>query len=90
MERVIEFAVTRCYNFIQSVPGGKIHFLGGCSKDHAKQKVVYVRTYVCFVSNAFRDRAIHCTVPKLLIRKYFILILMPVFNVQVKNFVQFT
>jgi hypothetical protein len=60
---------------IYSVPGG--HSIG-----HSKQKEVYMRP----IPNGFGD-----AVPKLLIRKrYYVLFLIPVFNVQVTKLVHFT
>jgi hypothetical protein len=39
--------------------------------------------YMCPIPNGFRDRAFHFKVPKLLIKRHYILFLIPVFIVQV-------
>jgi hypothetical protein len=43
------------YEYVQSVPGGKVNILGGHSLGHSKQKV-YMQMRP--ILNGFRDRAI--------------------------------
>jgi hypothetical protein len=66
--------------------GGKVNILGGHSMVFLTKKF---NTYMCPMLNRFRD-IFHCTVPKLLIRKwYYVLFLIPVFTVQVTKLVEF-
>jgi hypothetical protein len=73
---------------LQGIPGGKVNILGGQSIGHSKQKkIVYVHVLFRTVSEI---QLFHCTDPKLLIRKRYYVLLIPVFIAQVTKFVQFT
>jgi hypothetical protein len=62
--------------------------VGGHSFGHSKKKNIYI--YKCLTPNCFRPRIIHCTAPKLLVRKrYYVLFLTAVFIVQVTKLVEF-
>jgi hypothetical protein len=71
---------------MQDVTGGKVSIMGGHSIGHSKQKSV------CVLFRTISEiQLFHCTVPKLLIRKrYYVLLLMLVFIIQVAKLVQFT
>ena len=73
--------------YIQAVPGGNVNILGGHTIGHSKQTSVYVRVIFQMVSE---KELFHCTVAKLLIKRYYILFLMLVYIVQVTKLVQFT
>jgi hypothetical protein len=68
--------------FIQGAPGEKLDILRGHSIGHS----------ICVILRTVSEiELFHCTVPKLLVRKrYYILILIPVFIVQVAKLGQFT
>jgi hypothetical protein len=74
--------------YIQSVPGGKVNILGDHNIGNPKHKCIC--TCVLF-RTASKIDLFHCTFPKFLIRKiYYVLLLIPVFIVQVTKLVQFT
>jgi hypothetical protein len=65
-------------NTIRAVPGGKVNILGGHSIGHSKHKKC-ICTCVLF-RTVSQVELFHCTIPKLLIRKrYYVLLLIPVF-----------
>ena len=71
----------------QSVPGGNVCILGGHSIGHSKQK--FICTFVLF-RTVSEIELFHCTVAKLLIKRYCLLFPISVFIVQVTKLVQFT
>jgi len=73
--------------YVQDVPGGNLNILGGHIIGHSKQKCICTRVLFRTVPEA---ELVHCTVAKLLIKRYYVLFLIPVFIVQVTNLVQFT
>jgi hypothetical protein len=64
-----------------------VNFLGGYTVGHSKHTSVYVCVLFRMVS---KIELFHCTVAKLLIKRYYILFLISVFIVQVTKLVQFT
>jgi hypothetical protein len=74
---------------IKGIPAGNVNIFGGHSAGHYKEKK-YISTCV-LIQTVSEIEIFHCRVPKLLIRKrYYILFLMPVFDVQVVKLAQFT
>jgi len=78
---------THKVKYIQDVPGGNVIILGSRTIGHSKQTSVYVYVLFWMVSEI---EVFHCTVAKLLIKRYYILFLILVFIVQVTKLVQFT
>jgi hypothetical protein len=70
--------MTTHYMDIQGVPGGNVNILGGQGINHSKQKSIY--TYVLFWTVS-EIELFHCTVARLLIKRYYVLYLIPVFIV---------
>jgi hypothetical protein len=73
--------------YIQGVPGGNVNIMGGHTISHSKQTSVNVRVLYGTVSEI---ALFHCTVAKLLIKRYYMLFLILVFIVQVTKLVRFT
>jgi hypothetical protein len=76
---------------IQSVPGDKVNILGSHNIGHSMQKKnVYIYAYMRPIPTVSELESFHCIFPTLLmIKRYYVLFIMPLFIVQVTKLVQF-
>jgi len=85
-----EFRRAFIYIYIEGVPGGNVSILGGHSVGHSKQKKLYMYGTCVLFRTVSEIQLFHCTIAKLLIKRYYVLFLILVFIVQVTKVVRFT